>query len=47
MSITRKEIYQAKTYEALLELARKHGRDDASSKAWARKIIDYRNKKRG
>lgn len=46
MTISRKEIYQARTLEALIALAGRHGRSDIAAKAWAKKIIEHRNKKK-
>lgn len=47
MSITKKEIYEAKTFEALIALGKKHGRKSPQVDAWAKKIMEHRNRKQG
>lgn len=47
MTISRQEIYKAKTLEALIELAHKHGRQSPQAEAWARNILRARKNKEG
>lgn len=46
MTISKDEIAKARTLEALIALGKKHGRQSPQVDMWAKKIMEYRNKKR-